>query len=371
VPGGDTGYWVGFNKVAGIGSARLRALLDFFGDLEVAWNAGAFDLKQAGLDRRSLENLLKARQAIDLGAELERLDKAGVQVLTWEDPDYPPHLRHVYNSPPLLYVRGQIEARDEWAVAVVGTRRLSVYGKETARMMGSGLASAGVTVVSGMARGIDTIAQRSCLDAGGRTIAALGSGVDVIYPRENARLADEIVERGALVSDYPLGTPPEARNFPPRNRIISGLSLGTVVVEAGLGSGALITADFAVEQGRDVFAIPGNVFARASRGTNQLIQQGAKLVTNVADVLEELNLTMVSEHAQAKAVIPEDETEALLLGYLSAQPLHIDLLCQTVQLPVAQVSSTLALMELKGMVRQVGGMNYVLAREGGVDYVVD
>ena len=143
------------------------------------------------------------------------------------------------------------------------------------------------------------------------------------------------------------------------------------MVEAGFGSGALITADFAVEQGRDVFAIPGNVFARASRGTNQLIQQGAKLVTNAADVLEELNLTMVSEHAQAKAVIPENETEALLLGHLSAHPLHVDALCQTVQLPIAQVSSCLALMELKGMVRQVGGMNYVLAREGSVDYVVD
>jgi DNA processing protein len=371
VPGAKKGYWVGFNKVPGIGSARLRALLDFFGDVEVAWNAGAFDLKQAGLDRRSLENLLKARQTLDLDAELARLDKVGVQILTWEDPDYPRHLRHVYNSPPLLYVRGQIETRDEWAVAVVGTRRLSVYGKEAARMMGSGLASAGVTVVSGMARGIDTLAHRSCLDSGGRTIAALGCGVDVVYPHENARLAAEIAERGALVSEYPLGTKPEAGNFPPRNRIISGLSLGTVVVEAGLGSGALITADFAVEQGRDVFAIPGNVFARASRGTNQLIQQGAKLVTNVADVLEELNLTMVSEHAQAKAVIPENDTEALLLSYLSAQPLHVDALCQTVQLPIAQVSSTLALMELKGMVRQVGGMNYVLAREGSVDYVVD
>ena len=238
-------------------------------------------------------------------------------------------------------------------------------------MIGTCLAQAGVTVVSGMARGIDTVAHRTCLDAGGRTIAVLGCGVDVIYPRENARLVGEIVERGAIVSEYALGTRPDASNFPPRNRIISGLTLGTVVAEAGLGSGALITASFAAEQGREVFAVPGNVFARGSRGANQLIQQGAKLVCNVTDVLEELNLTMVSEQAQVRAVIPENETEALLLDHLSAEPVHVDELRRAVQMPIAQVSSTLALMELKGMVRQVGGMKYVMARESGIEYVID
>jgi DNA processing protein len=237
--------------------------------------------------------------------------------------------------------------------------------------MASGLAQAGVTVVSGMARGIDTVAHRTSLDAGGRTVAVLGCGVDVVYPPENARLASEIAERGAIVSEYALGTRPEASNFPPRNRIISGLTLGTVVAEAGMGSGALITADFAAEQGRDVFAVPGNIFNRGSRGTNQLIQQGAKLVCTVGDVLEELNLTMVSEQAQARAVIPENETEALLLDRLSAEPVHVDELRRAVQLPIAQVSSTLALMELKGMVRQVGGMNYVMTRESGIDYVIE
>ncbi len=367
----DIRYWVGFNKVSGIGAARLRALLDYFGDLEIAWNAPAHDLQQAGLDRRSLANLLKARGALDLDAEMERLERGRVGVLTWDDPDYPRNLREVYNHPPVLYLRGSIEKRDEWAVAVVGTRRASVYGKEAARMMGSGLAGAGVTVVSGLARGIDAVGHRACLDAGGRTIAVLGCGVDVVYPQQNARLAAEIVERGALVSEYALGTRPEASNFPPRNRIISGLTLGTVVVEADLGSGALITADFAAEQGREVFAVPGSVFAKGSRGTNQLIQQGAKMSCGVADVLEELNLTMVSEQAQARAVIPENETEALLLDYLSAEPVHVDDLGRAVRLPIAQVSSTLALMELKGIVRQVGGMNYVLARESGVEYVID
>jgi DNA processing protein len=369
--GRDIRYWVGFNKVSGIGAARLRALLDYFGDLEIAWHASAHDLKQAGLDRRSLSNLHAARAAMDLDAEVERLEQAGIQVLTWDDARYPPNLRQVYNAPPLLYVRGSIEERDEWAVSVVGTRRASVYGKEAARLVATGLAQAGVTVVSGLARGIDTVAHRTCLDAGGRTIAVLGCGLDIVYPLQNARLAAEIVERGALASEYALGTRPEARNFPPRNRIISGLTLGTVVVEADLGSGARITADFAVEQGRDVFAVPGSIFAKGSRGTNELIQQGAKMVRNVSDILEELNLTMVSQQAQARAVIPENKTEALLLEHLSAEPLHVDALGRAVRLPIAQVTSTLALMELKGMVRQVGGMSYVLARESGIDYVIE
>lgn len=369
--GDDIRFWVGFSKVPGIGAARLRALLDYFGDLELAWKAPMHELQQAGLDRRSIVNLVKLRDGLDLEAEVRRLERQGVKALTWEDADYPPNLRQVYNPPPVLYVRGSIEARDEWAVAIVGTRRASVYGKEAAQMLSAGLAKAGVTVVSGLARGIDTVAHRSCLEAGGRTLAVLGCGVDIVYPQENARLAAEIVERGALVSEYPLGTRPESRNFPPRNRIVSGLTLGTVVVEGDMGSGALITAGFAAEQGREVLAVPGSIFARNCRGTNRLIQQGAKMVCTVGDVLEELNLTMVSEQAQVRAILPENETEALLLQHLSAEPVHVDALGRAVKLPIAQVSSTLALMELKGMVRQVGGMSYVVAREGRVEYVVE
>jgi DNA processing protein len=369
--GRDVRYWVGFSKVSGIGAARLRALLDYFGDVEQAWNARHYDLQQAGLDKRSLANLVEARGKLDLDAEVEKLARAQIQVLTWDDAAYPPNLRQIFNAPPVLYVRGCLETRDEWAVAVVGTRRASVYGKEAARFISTGLARAGVTVVSGLARGIDTIAHRACLEAGGRTVAVLGSGLDIVYPQENVRLAAEIVERGALVSEYALGTRPEARNFPPRNRIISGLTLGTVVVEAGRSSGALITADFAAEQGREVFAVPGSIFARGSQGANSLLQQGAKIVCNISDVLEELNLTMISEQAQARAIIPDNETEALLLEYLSEEPVHVDTLGRAVDLPIAEVTSTLALMELKGHVRQVGGMNYVLAREGGIEYVVD
>ena len=369
--GNDLRYWIGFNKVAGIGAVRLRALLDHFGTVETAWQASARDLHGAGLDERSVENLVQARRDLNLDAEIEKLARYHVQVLTWDDAGYPHNLREVYAPPPVLYVRGKIEPHDDFAVAVVGTRRASVYGKEAARMLGEGLAQASVTVVSGLAMGIDTVAQQSCINAGGRTIAVLGCGVDIVYPAQNARLAAEIAEHGALVSEYPLGTRPDARNFPPRNRIISGMSLGTVVVEADMGSGARITADFSAEQGRDVFAVPGNIFARGCQGTNRLIQEGAKMVCGVGDILQELNLTMVGEQAQVRAAIPENPTEAALLAHLSAEPVHVDELGRAVGLPIAQVSSTLALMELKGMVRQVGGMNFVLARESRAEYVIE
>jgi DNA processing protein len=364
-------YWVGFNMVRGIGPTRLRALLDAFGDVERAWHAPAEELRSAGLDRRSLNNLLAARAALDLDREVDRIAAIGAQVLTWESPGYPRLLREISDPPPVLYVKGTITEEDVWAVAIVGTRGASVYGREVTRRLASTLARSGITIVSGLARGIDAEAHRAALKAGGRTIAVLGCGIDRIYPSEHRNLAEEVIARGALVSDYPLGTPPDGSNFPPRNRIISGLSLGVLVTEAGARSGALITADFAAEQGRDVFAVPGSILARGYAGTNALIRDGATVVLGPEDILEELNLTMVAEQAEARQVLPADETEAALLAHLSAEPTHVDELRQQVSLPIAQVTSTLALMELKGMVRQVGGMKYVVAREPGVEYVVD
>jgi DNA processing protein len=261
--------------------------------------------------------------------------------------------------------------QDNWALGVVGTRRASVYGREATRSLVGGLAASGVTIVSGLAYGIDTHAHQTALDAGGRTIAVLGNGIDITYPAQNRKLADRIVEHGALVSEYPLGTQPESRNFPPRNRIISGLSLGVLVVEGAADSGAMITADFAAEQGREVFAVPGNILNRASEGPNRLIQQGAKLVIRIGDILEELNLTMAAEQSEAREVIPDNDIEAVLLKHLSAEPIHVDELGRAVGLPIHEVAGTLTLMELKGKVRQVGGMNYVVAREAGVPYVVD
>jgi DNA processing protein len=355
-------YWVGFNKVLGIGPARLRALLDCFGDIEKAWLAQASELQQAGLDRRTLANLLATRHSLDLDHELARIRQAGVRVLTWESPDFPASLHHIPDPPPVLYILGELLPEDDWAVAMVGTRSASVYGKEVARRLASDLAANGVTVVSGLALGIDTVAHQAALDAGGRTLAVLGSGVDVIYPAPNRRLARAIMERGALVSEYALGTQPERNNFPPRNRIISGLAQGVVVVEASVRSGALITAEFALEQGRDVFAVPGNIFQRSCEGTNRLIRDGAIPVLAVGDVLEELNLLQVAQQAEIRASAPTTPVESRLLDLLSYNPLHVDELGRAAALPVATVASTLTLLELKGLARQAGAMTYVLAR---------
>jgi DNA processing protein len=367
----DLRYWVGFNIVRGIGPTRLRALLDYFGDVERAWRASPDELASAGLDRRSSENLLAARAKLDLEQELARITDVGARVLTWDSLDYPRLLREIPTPPYLLYVKGTVTEEDAWAVAVVGTRRATPYGREVTRRLVAPLARSGITVVSGMARGIDAEAHWTALKSGGRTIAVLGCGIDQVYPPEHRQLTQEIIAHGALVSDYPLGTKPEGRNFPPRNRIISGLSLGTLVIEAGMRSGALITADFAAEQGRDVFAVPGSILARGCVGTNRLIRDGAGVVLSAEDILEELNLTMVAEQAEARQVLPADETEAALLEHLSGEPTHVDELQQRMGLPIAQVTSTLALMELKGMIRQVGGMKYVVAREPGVTYVVE
>jgi len=344
--------------------------LDYFGDLETAWHAQDAALKQAGLDRRALDNLNQLRAQLDLDAEMAKLARHHVTALTWEDDAYPSLLKEIYAPPPVIYVQGELTPDDEWAVGLVGTRRATSYGKQVARMLGGDLARSGVTVVSGLARGIDGIAHQAALDAGGRTIAVTACGLDQVYPPEHRKLAQAIVESGALVSDYPLGTRPEARNFPPRNRIISGLSLGVVVIEAGHRSGALITSEFALEQGREVFAVPGNIVSRSSVGCNRLIRDGARMVLSAQDILEELNLTMIEHQAEARTYLPADPTEARLLNLVSDNPVHVDEICRQSNLPIHKVSSTLAMMELKGMVRQVGGMQYTLARESSVPYQI-
>lgn len=366
-------YWLGFNQVKGIGPAKLRALLDYFGgNIAEAWLANERQLGEIGVDRRASEQLIQTRAALDLEQSLAQVQAAGVHLLTWDSPDYPTYLKETASPPPLLYIRGQVLKDDEWAVAVVGTRRLTAYGRQVTRELVRGLVRSRVTVVSGLARGIDSVAHKQALDSGGRTLAVLGCGADVIYPAENRGLAERIIAgQGALLSDYPLGTQPEAKNFPARNRIISGLALGVIVVEAGERSGALITAKFALEQDREVFAIPGNINSPASKGPNKLIQQGAKLVRHVDDVLEELNLTMVPEHSAVQMIMPETAEEAALLGHLSHQPVHIDELTRLSELPSGMVSSTLSMMELKGMVQQVGGMSFVLAREPEPTYDVE
>jgi DNA processing protein len=300
-----------------------------------------------------------------------KIEAQGIKILTWADEEYPNRLREIDQPPPILYIRGEYLQDDLFAVAIVGTRKVTAYGRQVTEEIASFLASNGISVISGLARGVDAIAHQAALKAGGRTIAVLGSGVDKIYPPEHRGLAEQIMERGAIISDYAVGTPPDASNFPPRNRIISGLSLAVVVIEAAETSGALITAEFAAEQGREIFAVPGSILAPQSKGTNRLIQNGALPLLTPDDLMQALDLTRIGEHKSARKILPADETEAKVLSVLSTEPLHVDEIRNQAGLPIEKISATLALMELKGMVRQVGGMNYVAMREDVGEYKVN
>ncbi|MYE32028.1 MAG: DNA-protecting protein DprA [Chloroflexi bacterium] len=362
-------YWVGLHRISRLGAARFALLEAAFDSMEEAWLAGAEELVAAGLDTRTAEEVVRRRPEIDVRAECERLTEAGVRALHRPHPAYPARLREIDDAPPVIYIRGSWEPQDEWSVSVVGTRRATAYGREAADELARGLAVHGVTVVSGLARGVDTIAHRAALDAGGRTVAVLANGLDTIYPPENRGLAAEIAERGALITDYPLGTKPRAEFFPRRNRIMSGLSLGTLIVEGDVKSGAMITARLAGEQNREVFAVPGSIFSPQSRGPLSLLRDGATPVTGVEDVLEALNLTMIGAQMDfGRAAPATTPAEQSLMDELTREPRHIDEVAREAGLAAAEVSATLALLELKGLVRDVGGMHYVRVRELPAQY---
>ena len=365
----DVKYWVALSLIPKLGTVRFRLLEDHFRSLELAWTASSGEFRAAGIDDKTARAIVTHRDNISPDGEMEKLQKAGVRALTWNDASYPPRLKEIHDPPPVLYVRGEILPEDERSVAVVGTRKATAYGREAAGMLARNLAGSGVTIVSGLARGIDSVAHRAALEGQGRTIAVFGCGLDVIYPSEHRRLASDILDCGALVSEHPLGTRPDARHFPRRNRLISGMTLGSLVVEAGEISGALLTVRQALEQNREVFCVPGSIFSPVSRGTNALIQEGAKLVMDHTDILEELNLTAVSHQIEMREMLhPADGNESVVLDHLSHEPVHIDEIRRRSGLPIAVVSSTLSMMELKGMVRQVGGMNYTRIREALAGY---
>jgi len=363
-------YWIAFSRIPGIGRVKMSQLQVHFTTMEQAWKATSSELKKAGLDSKSAATIINTRHTISPDAELDMMELYKVKALFCESPDYPQRLKEIYDYPPILYVRGELLPDDDCCLAVVGTRRATVYGRQVTEEIVTELARSKITIVSGLAKGVDSVAHRVTLEAGGRTIAVFGCGLDIVYPAENAKLARNIMEHGALLSEYPLGVRPKADNFPRRNRIMSGMSLGVLVVEAGESSGALITAHQAVEQNRDVFAIPGSILSPASRGTNHLIQEGAKLVRTAVDVLEELNLAMAVQQLEMKEILATNETESLLLKQLSTEPVHIDEICRASGMAMPLVSSSLSLMEIRGMVKQIGGMHYVIAREIKEEYRV-
>jgi DNA processing protein len=279
-----------------------------------------------------------------------------------QDNEYPSLLKEIHNPPQQLYIKGEIIPQDKVAVAVVGTREFTQYGKQACLDIAGKLAKLGITIVSGLAKGIDSWAHQAALENNGRTIAVLGTGMDKesFYPASNYELAEKIAQNGAVITEYEPGTRATQFTFPERNRIVSGLSLGVLVVEAPEQSGALITANLAIEQNREVFAIPGSIYSKNSQGTNQLIKMGAKLVTNVDDILEELNLSHLSTTSSKKKYIPETDEEEIIISLLSGQPIHIDDIIKNSKLDTSTVNSVITILELKGAVRNLGRNQFIL-----------
>jgi DNA processing protein len=357
-PDTEAAYWLAFSRVPYIGPARIERLLSVFGSLAVAWSAPP-EVLRAALDARPLSELLTARSRLDPQRELDRVLALGIRPTYPGHPAYPRLLAEISGRPPVLYVRGEIAAADEEPVAIVGTRRATPYGRQAAERIAAELAQAGVTVISGLARGVDAAAHRAALEAGGRTIAVLGSGPDVIYPADHRRLADQILQAGAIVSELPPGAKPDAQNFPARNRIISGLSLGVVVVEAPARSGALITASFAGDQGREVFVVPGSIFAQSSEGANELLRDGARVVRSGIDVLDDLGLGRDAEARAVQSQLVLDEPERRLLAAVRDEARHIDELAEATGLSAGETGALLLTLELKGLVRNHGAQFYV------------
>lgn len=362
----DLIYLVALSKFPKFGSKSLLKLKRAFSNFEKAFKSNLDKLIKAGIDDNIAMEFISERSKIEPEKEWEKLEKENITVITIDDLTYPPLLKEIYDPPALLYIKGRWEkGLDEFPLAVVGTRQITPYGRQTVLEIVAPLAQAGISIISGLAIGIDAAAHEAALGQNGRTIAVLGSGLDEenIYPTRNRQLAHRIIEKGgAVISEFPTGTLPLRHHFPIRNRIISGLSLGTLVIEAAEDSGSLITARSALEQNREVFSIPGSIFSPISIGPNNLLKMGAKVVTEAQDILDALHLEKAEEFIENKKILPDTAEEAAILNILTREPQHIDEIIKKTSLPSYLASSTLTLMEMKGKVRNLGGMMYVVAR---------
>lgn len=356
----DLPYFIALTQIPGIGAKRLQVLLKHFATAENIWQARDQILKQI-LDKVVYQKFKEHQSKVEPKKLLENIFAKGVGVLTLLDKNYPELLRQIFDPPPVLYFRGELLPSDKQALAVVGTRRITSYGREVTQMLVRDLAEYKLTIVSGLARGVDALAHKTALDSGTRTIAVLGSGVDVIYPLQNKQLAEEIIKNGALVSEYPPGTEPIPGHFPARNRIISGLSLGVLITEADEKSGSLITAGFALEQNREVFAVPGPIYSKLSLGPTELIKQGAKLVSKPWDIVEELNLSQ-QKKLNKEQIVGETKEEQKIIDLLENENKHIDQLLRESRLTTDKLNGLLVTMELAGKIKNLGSGNYSLGR---------
>lgn len=356
-------FYHAFSCIGGFGPQKFRKLLAYFGNLEEAWFANHNDLLSSDIGSSITSAFLEKRDATSPEKLFAELDKYDIGVIIQSDADYPTQLKEIPSAPAILYVRGNREILKNKSIAVVGSRKFTHYGEVVTQNLCRDLVQSGLTIVSGLALGIDAIAHRAVLDAGGKTVAVLGTGIDdgTVYPRDNFNLARQILASGgALITEYPPLTPSLKQNFPARNRIMAGLALGTLVVEAAVDSGSLITGGFALEFSREVFAVPGSIYSPQSAGTNYLIKNGAKLVESAKDILEELRIfTPTEKGTSAKIYEPKTDVEKNVWKFLSTDPLHVDRLVKLSKLNPALVASTLALLEIEGAVRNIGGQNYI------------
>jgi DNA processing protein len=361
----DLKYWAALNAFQKFGPVRFNKIKKYFVNMEEAFKSSAKVLIAAGIEESVAEEFIIKRSQINPDKIMEELDREKISLLTIEDQNYSHLLKEIYNPPWLLYYKGNIDLNNEFTIGVVGTRKISSYGRMVTESIVKDLINNNLTIVSGLALGVDSVAHETTVRSGGKTIAVLGTGLDrqSIYPSANKYLFDQIIlNNGGIISEFPPGTQPLRYNFPLRNRIISGLSLGILVIEAGEKSGALITADLALEQNREVFAVPGSIFSESSKGPNRIIKLGARAVTSAQDIIEAFNLKQAISQIETKKIIPESKEEEIILSFLSHEPLHVDELRHLAKLDTSVINSTLTIMEIKGMVRNLGGMMYVLSR---------
>jgi DNA processing protein len=354
----DIKYWVALSNHPKIGAKTLLKLYKRFDKMSQVWSALRQKIVEAGIDTVQVEAILEVVAKINPDREIEKLDKFGIKVLIFPNENYPVLLKEIADPPGILYYRGEILPDDDLAIGVVGSRKYTNYGERAVEKLVVPLAREKITIISGLALGIDTLAHRAALASGGRTLAVLGCGLDQIYPSSNIRLADQIIQgRGAVISEFPLGTPAYRGNFPMRNRIIAGLSLGTLVVEGAVDSGSLITARAALDYNREVFAVPGSIFSDTSEGPNRLIQMGAKAVLEAKDILTELNIDQTKLEKEAQIIIPDSQNEEIVLRLLD-KPKLVDELIVESGLASPLVNTTLIMLEMKGVVSNLGGTRY-------------
>lgn len=364
----DIKYWVALSKFNKIGPKKFQLLRNRFATVQNIWEANFLALRETGLDEKIAGEFILKRKEINPDQEMEKMEKENIKAVTVDDANYPKLLKEIYNPPFILFYKGDLKNLREQAIAIVGTRRVSPYGRQTTLEIAEALAEQDIVIISGLALGVDSIAHLAAVKRKKTTIAVLGSGLDAanIYPATHRSLANEILNNaGVLISEYPIGTIPLKHNFPARNRIISGLALGALIIEAGEHSGALITAAYALEQNREVFAVPGQITSPLSVGTNNLIKKGAKLVSSVADIFDELNLKQIKIFQTNKEIIPDTPEEAVILKYLTGEPRHVNELVRLTDLAITELNAWLMKLEMKGQVRNLGNMNYVASRELG------